>query len=79
MSIGLGVEAAGLGVQAAQASRFAVLPLSWPRPFRKVVPVRTTEPSPGSSLPWRQEVAGRYSAVTSRPVSMASPVSASSR
>jgi hypothetical protein len=76
MPIGLGIGAAGLGVQAAQASRFVGLPARWPRPFRDVVPVRTAEPSPGSSLPWHQEVARRPSAVTSRPASMALPASA---
>jgi hypothetical protein len=49
MSIGLGAEAAGLGVQAAQASHFAGLPSGWPRPFRDAVPFRAggLRPSPG--------------------------------
>lgn len=57
MSIGLGVEAAGRGVEAAPVSRFAGLPVRWPRVFRGVVPVRTALASPGSIAPGLQEVA----------------------
>jgi hypothetical protein len=57
MSIGLGIEAAGLGVEAAQVSRFAVLPVRWPRVFCEMMPVRTTLASPGSIAPGLQEVA----------------------
>jgi hypothetical protein len=60
MSIGLGIEAAGLGVEAAPVSRFAGLPVRWPRAFRQVATTRTTLVSDGSIPPGPQEVARRH-------------------
>jgi hypothetical protein len=66
MSIGLGVEAAGLGVEAAQVSRFAGLPVRWPRAFRQVVTALTTLASLGSLPSGLQEVARRHVAFKPR-------------
>jgi hypothetical protein len=47
----------GLGVEAAQVSRLAGLPVRWPRAFGAMMPVRTTLASAGSSPQMLQEVA----------------------
>jgi hypothetical protein len=57
MSFGLGVDAAGLGVEAAQVSRFAGLPVRRPRAFGEVDTARTTLALDGSIPPGSQEVA----------------------
>ena len=56
----------GLGVEAAQVSRFVGLAVRWPRAFRAVMPVRTTLASPGSISQRLQEVAPGNLAVQSR-------------
>jgi hypothetical protein len=57
MSIGLEVEAAGLGVEAAQVGCFAGLPVRWPRAFRQVVTAPATLASLGSLPSGLEEVA----------------------
>jgi hypothetical protein len=47
----------GLGVEAAQVSRFAGLPVRWARAFGAVMPVRTTAASAGSGPQTLQGVA----------------------
>jgi hypothetical protein len=66
MSIGLGIEAAGLGEEAAQVSRFAGLPGRWPRAFGEVDTARATLAPDGSIPSGLQEVARRHVAYKPR-------------
>ena len=56
----------GLGVAAAQVSRFAGLPVRWLRAFLEEVPARTALASPGSTPPGLQEAGPGQLAFQSR-------------
>jgi hypothetical protein len=66
----------GLGVEAAQVSRFAGLPVRRPRVFGEVLKAQTTLASLGSIAPGLQEAARGHFAFTPSPASMALPTPA---